>query len=226
VRHLRLVVTWEPSASQVLTLVRHGHYDQALRRLAHQLGGLSPAPVFRPMPEMNANWSSWAPVAAGRPAGDFIRAWRHVRSVVRAGGGRRLRFLWAPYARSVPDTDPNQMGAYWPGADQVDLVGASGYNFGTTGDLTWTTPDGIFGDAYATIEDLGAKPFWIAETASTSAGGDKAAWIRQLAAERSAMPELRGILWYQVVDQDGDWRATETPATTTAFAGLVRRACR
>jgi hypothetical protein len=224
-RHLRLVVTWEPSGANVLARVARRKFDTGLRRLAGQLATLSPAPVLRPMPEMNVNWNAWAPSAAGRPASAFIAAWRRVRSVVRSAAPR-VRLLWAPYARSVPDTDSNQIGMFWPGESKVDLVGASGYNFGTGGGLTWSTPDEIFGDAYATIEDLGAKPFWIAETASTSIGGDKAAWIDALAAEGAAMPELRAILWYQATDENGDWRATQTPATTAAFARLVRRACR
>ncbi len=225
-RHLRLVVTWEPSRSHALTLITHGRFDRSLRRLAGQLAGLSPAPVLRPMPEMNANWTAWSPIAHGVRARAYIAAWRHVRSVVRSAGARRVRLLWSPYARSVPDTDANQIGQFWPGESQVDLVGASGYNFGTTGALAWSSPDEIFAAAYATIEDLGAKPFWIAETASTSIGGDKAAWIDQLAGATANMPALRGVLWYHVTDADGDWRATETAQTTAAFARLVSRACR
>jgi hypothetical protein len=224
-RHLRLVVTWEPSRPHVLAAVRRGRFDKALRRLATQLAAISPAPVLRPMPEMNVNWNEWAPAWDGSPASAYITAWRHVRSAVRHRAPR-VRLLWAPYARSVPDTDANQIGQFWPGESRVDLVGTSGYNFGTGGGLAWSSPDEIFGDAYSAIEDLGAKPFWIAETASTSIGGDKAAWIDALAAEAGAMPELRAIVWYQARDENGDWRATQTAATTAAFRRLVSRACR
>ena len=36
-------------------------------------------------------------------------------------------------SRSVPDTPENAIAAYFPGAAQVDLVGTSGYNFGSVG---------------------------------------------------------------------------------------------
>ena len=59
-----------------------------------------------------------------------------------------IQLLWAPYAQSIPDTGGNQIGDYFPGASQVDLVGVSGYNFGTTGSLSWTDPTTLFSSAY------------------------------------------------------------------------------
>ena len=108
-----------------------------------------------------------------------------VRRVVRsAPGGRRVKLLWAPYASSIPDTAANAPRAYFPGASQVDLVGASGYNFGAVAPLQWTEPGALFASAYTTIESLAPKPFWLAETGSTATGGDKAGWIESLASLR------------------------------------------
>jgi beta-mannanase len=130
--------------------------------------------------------------------------------------------MWTPYVRSIPDTPENAIAAYFPGADKVDLVGASGYNFGQVGGLAWTEPEALFEDVYRQVSALSPKPFWVAETGSTNAGGSKAAWIAQLAVLRSAIPNLGGIVWYDARDPNGDFRVGSRSARK-AFKGLVKR---
>ena len=134
--------------------------------------------------------------------------------------------LWAPYTRSIPDSGANAIRAYFPGAKQVDVVGASGYNFGARPPLLWSEPGALFGGAYATIQALAAKPFWLAETGSAANGGDKPGWIRTLASLRTtSMPKLAGVLWYDVRDRYGDFRLRGKPVTS-AFRDLLKGACR
>ena len=97
----------------------------------------------------------------------------------------RIRLMWTPYARSVPDEPGNRIRDYFPGRDLVDAVGAVGYNFGTTDVLDWTAPAAAVRAAYATIDRLARKPFWMAETGSTGLGGSKPGWIGQLGAIRT-----------------------------------------
>ena len=97
--------------------------------------------MLRPMPEMNTPWYAWSGTVNGNTPARYLAAWRHVRGVVkRTRNGNRIAMLWAPYAQSIPATGANQIGDYFPGASQVDLVGVSAYNFGTTGSLTWSDP--------------------------------------------------------------------------------------
>ncbi len=226
-RHLLLVVAWQPDdRAATLDRVASGSYDGELRRLARQLRGLEPKPILRPMPEPNTPWYAWSGEVSKQGAGRYIRAWRHVRHVVRQASQGRIRLMWTPYARSVPDEPGNRIRDYFPGRDQVDAVGAVAYNFGTTDVLDWTAPQALFARAYATIDRLARKPFWLAETGSTGLGGSKAGWIGQLGAIRSAMPRLRGVLWYDVREPNGDFRITQTPATTAAFSGYLAGACK
>ena len=44
--------------------------------------------------------------------------------------GTKVKLLWTVYAHSVPDARNNALSVYFPGAKQVDLVGADAYNFG------------------------------------------------------------------------------------------------
>ena len=116
----------------------------------------------------------------------------------------------------------NAIAKYFPGAANVDVVGASGYNFGKSGDLDWTDPKALFQPAYDEIQGLAAKPFWITETGSTAAGGDKTAWIASLRTLKASMPRLRGVVWFDVADPQGDFRLTG-PALKTTKALLKGR---
>jgi hypothetical protein len=233
--HASLIVTWQPDGGRDgatqrryrLRDVANGRYDRSLRVLAHQLRGVRKGAVLRPMPEMNTPWYAWSGTVNGNTPAEFAAAWRHVRQAVRsAPGGRHIELLWSPYARSIPDTSANRLSAYFPGASQVDLVGASAYNFGAVAPLQWSDPGALFAAAYATIESLAAKPFWLAETGSTGAGGDKAGWILSMATLRAtAMPKLAGIVWYDVKDPYGDFRL-QGASVMRAFRKFLTEACR
>ena len=228
----RLMVTWMPDGGRDganqkryrLSSIRRGAQDAGLKKLAKQLGKLSPAPILRPMPEPNAPWYAWSGNVNGNTPADYVTAWKRVRKVVRGGGGRRVKLLWAPYVRSVPDTPENAFAVYFPGATQVDLVGTSGYNFGTTGGLAWVEPDALFEDAYRQVSALAPKPFWIAETGSTATGGNKARWIASLATLRTTIPNLAGIVWFDVRDRNGDFRVSGSKAMRSAFKAFTGRA--
>ncbi|MGD9694140.1 MAG: glycoside hydrolase family 26 protein [Thermoleophilia bacterium] len=230
----RLLVTWMPDAGTDgarqpkyrLSSITRGRQDAGLRRLARQLASLSPTPILRPMPEPNTPWYAWSGTVNGNTPAAYAKAWARVRKVVRATpGGKRIKLLWAPYARSIPETPENAIAAYFPGAAQVDLVGASGYNFGATGALAWTDPAALFEDAYREISALAPKPFWIAETGSTAKGGSKADWLKQLArVKAAAIPNLAGIVWFDAKDGNGDFRVSSSKATRGAFKAFAARA--
>lgn len=227
----RLLVSWLPDsgrdgASQKrfnLGAVRRGRQDVGLKRLVAQLRTLSPTPILRPMPEPNTTWYAWSGTVNGNTPAAYVEAWKHVRTVVKKSGGAKIPLLWAPYARSIPATPENAIPAYFPGAAQVDLVGTSAYNFGATGGLAWTEPDPLFEDAYRQISALSPKPFWIAETGSTANGGTRERWISQLSGLRTTIPNLAGIVWFDVRDGNGDFRMSATKPSRLAFSKFLHR---
>jgi hypothetical protein len=230
-----LLVTWEPDdgsngadqPTHRLSAVIGGKYDASLRALVAQLKQVRAGTILRAMPEMNTPWHAWSGTVNNNSPNGFIRAWKHVRRVIRsARGGSRIQLLWAPYAWSTPDDQGNSIARYFPGRTQVDLVGADGYNFGNRGGLTWSDPGTIFSPAYKQIESLADKPFWIAETGSTADGGDKAGWILSLSTlQATSMPKLAGLVWYDVDDPLGDFRL-QGRTVMSAFRDLVEDGCR
>ena len=222
----RLLVTWMPDGGRDganqkryrLASIRRGAQDAGLKRLAKQLGRLRPRRSCARCP------SPTRPGTPGRGSSTATRpptTWPPGRGCARwssAAAAGAIQLLWAPYARSIPDTPENAFAAYFPGPAQVDLVGTSGYNFGTTGGLAWTDPEPLFEDAYRQVSALATKPFWIAETGSTGTGGSKVKWIRSLATLRTSIPNLAGIVWFDVRDRNGDFRVSGSKAMRSAFS--------
>ena len=237
-RNLTLVVTWSPDGGVDrpvqpkfrLRRVLQGRYDANLRALGRQLAGLKRPAIFRPMPEPNTPWHAWSGLVNGNTPAQYVAAFRRVRTAIKSTGRARVRVLWAPYARSVPESAANTMRAYFPGKTFVDLTGASAYNFGAARGLAWTEPAALFQGAYGTAQALApGKKFWIAETGSTSVGGSKSAWISALGALPVQLPNLAGVVWYDVKEPAGDFRITQTRTTRTAFRNMtvtLARECR
>ena len=151
-----------------------------------------------------------------------------MRKVLTKAAGKKVKLLWSVYARSVPDDKKNALKVYFPGAKQVDLVGADAYNFGNAQGLTWTAPADLFLPAYGTIQKLAAKkPFWISETGSTARGGDTGAWIGALGQLQDdharSSPESSGTTSR---DSAGDFRVPRKGPAAAAFKAFVRSACK
>jgi hypothetical protein len=229
-RGLRLLVSWMPDAGADdpdlpkyrLANITGGSLDADLRALGREMKAAGVPILFRPMPEPNTPWYAWSGLVNGNTPGEYVLAWKHVRQVVREVAGPSVSFLWSPYAQSIPDNEENAISEYFPGTPYVDVVGASGYNFGTVGGLSWTDPKALFLPAYTTIQKLAKKPFWITETGSTGAGGSKTGWIASLRSLRTAMPKLRGLVWFDVYDPEGDF-SLDGPALKTTRSLLKKR---
>lgn len=234
-RKLTVLVTWLPDGGKDganqprfrLSNIAKGKLDPDLKLLARQLRSLKKAPIFRPMPDMNTPWYAWSGTVNGNKPSQYAKAWKHVRGVVRKHGGDRVRFLWTPYARSVPESGDNALRAYFPGTKSIDLVGADAHNFGAVRGLTWTEPTGLFASAYETIQALAPKAgFYIGDTGSTASGGDKAAWIRSLSTLSKTLPRLKGVVWFDARDAAGDFRIAKSVQTRKAFKELLKGSCK
>jgi hypothetical protein len=234
-KDLKLLISWLPDKGSDspkapgyrLSAIAAGKFDPELRALGQQIATLKHGAIVRPMPDANTPWYAWSGAANGNRPGDYVRAWKHVRKVLKKAAGSKVKLLWSVYARSVPDNKQNALSVYFPGAKQVDLVGADGYNFGTAQGLTWTAPADLFAPAYGVIQKLAKKPFWISETGSTARGGDEGAWIGALGQlNKTTMPKLAGVVWYDVKDATGDFRVPRKGAAAAAFKAFVRTACK
>ena len=117
-------------------------------------------------------------------AQDFIDAWRRVISEFRARGVDNVEFVWimTDWSFHVPPSDRRHANHWYPGDDVVDHIAADAYNWSNCRpgiNLAWQSLEQII----RPLRDFGAqhpdKGLMLAEWASTTQKGDKAAWITE-----------------------------------------------
>lgn len=203
------MISWQPHRQPVRDIA-DGAYDGYLRSWATGLAAASGTVYLRPFPEMNGTWVPWN----GEPEA-LVAAWRRMTALFDEAGATNVRWVWGPNVTDEPRTDGNRMERYYPGADHVDVLALSGYNWGATRPaIGWRTFEEIFARGYERLVALGSQPVWIAEIASSDQGGDKAAWIRDLFAS-TAFPRLEALIWFDE-NKEADWRLTSAPDVVAA----------
>ena len=210
------MVTWEP-AGEDLSQIAAGAYDGYLEesaRIAKSWGGTL---LIRFAHEMNGTWFSWS--GSNSSPADFVAAWRHVVSVFRAEGAGNVRWVWSP---NIQEGGKYPIAPYFPGEEFVDYVGLDGYNWGTGGGEKWQSIQEVFGPSYAIVTQLSSKPVMIAETSSSEAGGEKAAWIHDafLTEIPRDFPRVAAVVWFNKVKED-DWRIDSSQASLDAYRAVA-----
>jgi hypothetical protein len=226
------LVTWEPWAwggglnqpAYSLDRIAAGDFDARITQWGQALATWGYPVQLRFAHEMNGDWYPWAEGVNGNGAGDYVQAWRHVHDVMAAAGASNVSWVWSP---NVPYWGSTDLSGLYPGAGYVDIVALDGYNWGTSASWSgWISPQDLFAPGIAQLRSLApGVPILIAETASSEAGGSKAAWNSDLVSYLAAQPDVMGFVWFHM-QKEADWRINSSDASAAAFnsALAARRA--
>jgi hypothetical protein len=221
-RGVVLKITWEPwimeggvdQPQYALSSIIDGEHDPYLRRWAEQIDDYGGPVILRPMHEMNGGWYPWGAGVNGNQPGEFVGAWQHIRAVFDEVGASNVTWEWAPNQlfEGTAALEP-----LFPGDDLVDRVGVSAYNWGDEYEQyhRWRDLPELMAPTVEAIRDFTEVPIGVAETASSSVGGDKAAWIEGMFAH--ALAEGYAFLSYFNLDTHRDWRIDDEPDYREAF---------
>ena len=116
---------------------------------------------------------------------------------------------------------------FWPGAHEVDIVGADGYNTGgcrearashahfTTGKTPPETPASLFGRVVRFAASHGSLPVFIAEWGSVaySDANVRVNWIHQMQAFVQANPEITAALYWDSQVPPCDYILNNSPSS-------------
>ena len=219
------VLTWEPwdwsapdGGRVTLRGIAAGDHDSYLREWAVALRDWGGPVHLRFAHEQNGDWYPWAVGVDGTTAADHVAAWRHLHQVFHEVGAGNVEFMWNPNMR-YPGSSP--LADTWPGARYVDRVAVDGYNWGTVpGGAGWQSPAELFDGTLRELRELApGMPITVAEVGCAEAGGDKAAWIRDLVAYLDRQPDVAAFVWFEH-SKETDWRIASSPAA----AGAMREA--
>lgn len=231
--------TWEPwdaalgatGAGQIkLQDIISGTWDSYIRARAAEFASAGVPILLRWGHEFNGDWYPWGIANNNNDPTLYVRAYRHVHDLVKAAGATNVQWVWAFNNGSSPAAEWNDPARAYPGSAYVDWVGLDGYNWGNgpSWDPTvdhWASFSTLFSTAYRNARSIAAdKPVTIAEFASSSDGGDKAAWFDDMAAQlkSGAYPDLK-LLTYFDQDKEELWSAGSSAASLTAFNSWLKQ---
>jgi hypothetical protein len=181
-----------------------GVYDMAIIQWAMRVKawlerGEGRSLLIAPLQEMNGDWVPYGMDPEGFKASyrRFIEIFESVRI-----DDTRVRWVFAPNAWSVW---PYRTSDYYPGDDVVDFVGISAYNFGSTAGRWTNVVDSGLGALNEIRSFAPNKPYLITQVGSSSSGGDRDAWLRDLFQVAAADPNVVGLIYFNFL-KETDWK--------------------
>jgi hypothetical protein len=155
--------------------------------------------LIAPMQEMNGDW-----VPYGMDPVGYRTAFRRFVEVFRALGmdETKVRWVFAPNGWSVA---PYRIADYYPGDDLVDLIGVSAFNFGDSG-LGWGGVPELIASALSELRSFAPyKPYLISQVGSSTSGGDRDAWLREMFDLAATDPNVVGLIYFNFI-KESDWK--------------------
>ncbi|GAA2486053.1 glycoside hydrolase family 26 protein [Winogradskya humida] len=195
-----------------LSAITAGEHDAYLKAYAKGVKNLKYEVAIRLAHEMNGFWYPWGANVNGNKPGDYVKMWKHVRGIFQAEGVKNVTWVWST---NVVLDNKLDLADYYPGDDQVDWVGISGY-YGTAGTENYRTPGAIFDATLKALKKVTDRPIVITETGATNQSGQRTKWIGDFFDYLPKHKEIIGFIWYEAV-KELDWRLASTPKSAQAF---------
>jgi hypothetical protein len=174
--------------------------------------------------------------ALGMPS-QFVQAWDHIHQLAAAAhlnwnDGGRLH--WVLILTHFAYID-GRVSRFWPGAHEVDIVGADGYNTGgcrvaraahahfTTGKTQPEAPASLFGKVVRFAASHGSLPVFIAEWGSVaySDANVRVNWIHQMQAFVQANPAIAAALYWDSQVPPCNYIINDSAASLSALISMA-----
>ncbi len=187
--------------------VLDGQLDDTIRNIAHQIAEFGHPVLLRLNNEMNTDWTSYSGVVTMCDPEIYRQVHSRVSRIFEEEGARNVIWIFNPQYGNYPPDGWNNYLRYYSGNDQIQMLGVTGYNTGNyyndvTGE-TWNSFQDIYdGCQELYIEDFSEVPWIITEFASSSYGGNKANWIRNMFADIKNYPNIKAAVWFSEGDRD------------------------
>jgi len=161
--------------------VLNGEYDAFLKDYARVVSEFDHPVLFRLGNEMNGDWCPYSSYNTSKDTMIYKEFYRYVYKIFEEANADNVIWIWNPNGKSFPDFDWNDAVMYYPGDEYVDVIGLTAYNTGTyyPGE-NWTEFNVLYDSLYAKYNTLYKMPMMITEFASSSVGGDKNQWIKNM----------------------------------------------
>ena len=228
---LELTLQTSQAENNMVYEILDGKYDSYLRAYAEVIREFGHPVLFRLFNEMNGDWCPYSAYNTSRDTQIFCEAYRYIYSIFEeSGANENTLWVWNPNSVSYPNFDWNHALMYYPGDEYVDIIGMTAYNTGTyySGEK-WQSFGELYDAMYRSYCEWFTQPFMITEFASSSVGGDKAAWMTDMFSKIKSYGKVRLAVWWDGCDRDADGNIArpyfldETPETLEVFRkGIIK----
>ncbi len=191
--------------------VYRGKYDERFRELAREIIAFGHPILMRVNNEMNSDWTTWSAINTMCDPEIFNDTWIRLYDIFEEEGANAYCiWVWNPQSEhSFPDANWNDIRTYMPGADYVDMVGLTSYNFGS--EYEWQS----FEQLYQVLEDYFSVQFgdwgWIISEFGCSDNTEddsdrKAQWITDMftCLDEGIFPNIKVAVWFNANDYYAD----------------------
>ncbi|NLX91256.1 MAG: endoglucanase [Firmicutes bacterium] len=204
--------------------ILNGKYDAFLNQYAAAIKEFGHPVLFRLNNEMNGDWCSYSGYYTSNDTELFKAAWRYIYNLFQKNGVDNVLWVWNPHDISFPGFKWNHYLTYYPGDKYVDIIGLTGYNTGTyfKGEV-WRSFAEIYSGLYQEYISIFQQPFMITEFGSSSIGGDKIAWLKDMFAGIGQFDNIKVAIWWNGIDYDQEgnpgriYRLDETDGMIEVF---------
>lgn len=187
-----------------------GKKDSEIRTLASEIKEFGNPVLFRLNNEMNTDWTSYSGIVTLSDPTIYIDVWRYIYNIFEEESVTNCIWIFNPNDNNYPPSIWNNFLSYYPGNEFVHMIGVTGYNTGTyyaekNGEV-WRSFKTIYDEINSKYKDIfGQFPWIITEFASSSIGGDKAAWISDMFDSIKSYPNIKAAVWFSSADYDPDF---------------------
>ena len=180
-----------------------GKYDSFLKSFAAETAEFGHSVLFRFCNEMNGDWCEYSGYHTSRDPHLFKELYKYVYRIFEEAKADNVIWVWNPNEKSFPNFKWNSEIMYYPGDEYVDIVGLTGYNNGTyyQGE-TWRSFTEIYDPLYQRMASISEKPLMITEFSSSSIGGNKEEWVKNMFANIYKYPKIKVAIWWNGCDWD------------------------
>ena len=223
-RTVELTLQYAATEEVILYEILNGKYDDYLNRYAKGIQEFGHPVLFRLNNEMNGDWVTYSSYHASKDTDLYIEVWKYVYEVFEQNGVDNALWVWNPNHHSKPEFKWNHTLMYYPGDEYVDIIGLTAYNTGTYHEgETWTDFKTLYDEIYYPYEKWFEHPFMIGEFASSSVGGDKVQWMKDMFNTMDDYEKVKVAIWWSWQDLDAKGNPArlyfldENEETTQAF---------
>ena len=186
--------------------VLDGQKDDVIRQFAQKIRDFGHPILFRLNNEMNTDWTSYSGMVTLCDPDIYKAIHERVFRIFKEEGVQNVIWIFNPQYGDYPPNLWNNYLRYYPGNDQIQVLGITGYNTGNYYEEVSAEVWRSFKDIYDECETLytenfGNLPWMITEFSCSSYGGNKPNWIRNMFADIKQYKNIKAAVWFSF----GDW---------------------